>query len=375
LIKIGIDARFLGPEGTGIGRYVKELIEGLQEIDRENRYFIFIRSDNQALFIPRNPNFKKIIVNARWYTLREQVLMPLKLIPINLDILHIPHFNIPVFYPGKIVVTIHDLIKTEFATSAATSHSPLIYKLKHSVYEFVIRLAAKRALKIFVPSETVKEKLNKILKVSKRKIIVTYEGVGENFKNKKLSDVEIRQVLYKYGVSSPYFLYVGNSYPYKNLKLILETLKIIKLPLRFVFVSSRDIFSDELLEEARNLQVEKNIILTGFVSDEDLAALYQGALFFVFPSLSEGFGIPGLEAFAAKIPLLASSIPTFREVYGKAALYFDPLDPNDLAKKIEQISEDKNLRDLLIEAGLKELNKYSWLDLARKTLETYREVS
>src|SRR3990167_6714654 len=110
-MRIGLDARFLGPEGTGIGRYVSSLLENLEAIDKNNYYVVFLRKQNWHLFNPTSPNFTKVLADARWYTAKEQLIMPFLLKKAKLDLLHVPHFNIPVAYPGKMIVTIHDLIK------------------------------------------------------------------------------------------------------------------------------------------------------------------------------------------------------------------------------------------------------------------------
>src|SRR4030042_4304885 len=134
-MKIAIDARYYGPEGTGIGKYVEKLLENLEQLDTKNEYFVILRRDNFHLFNPKNSNFKKILADARWYSVKEQVLLPAVLTRIKPDLVHFPHFNIPLVFPGKFVVTIHDVIKSEYKGPSSTTQALPIYYLKHLGYE------------------------------------------------------------------------------------------------------------------------------------------------------------------------------------------------------------------------------------------------
>src|SRR4030042_4583674 len=154
-MKIALDARFFGPEGTGIGKYVEKLLVNLEQVDSQNDYYVILRKDNFPLYNPKNPNFKKVLADARWYSVKEQVLLPAVLAKIKPDLVHFPHFNIPLVYPGKFVVTIHDVIKSEYKGASTTTRALPIYYLKHLGYEVTIRQAIKRAKKIFTPSNFV----------------------------------------------------------------------------------------------------------------------------------------------------------------------------------------------------------------------------
>lgn len=376
-MKILIDGRFLGPEGTGIGRYTEKLLENLQTIDRVNEYFVMLRSENFDLFQPTNPNFRKVLADAKWYTLKEQVTLPKIILSIRPDLIHFPHFNIPVTYRGKYVVTIHDLIKSDFASQASSTRAPLVYWAKHFVYERVVRLAVRRARQVIVPTNTIKEKVIKQLGTPEDKINVTYEAAEEKFfawGEAKLSESEIKKVLDKYHVKTPFIIYVGNSYPYKNLDRLLEALKLLPSNLSLVNPSPRSIFRERLGEKARELGLSDRVFLPGYVPDEDLSVLYRGAEAYVFPTLSEGFGIPPLEAMASKLPVVCSDIPVLREVCGDNALYFDPLNVGDIASKITQVLDDKKLRTYLIAQGLERAKQFSWRKMAAQTLKIYEEA-
>lgn len=177
--RIGIDARFYGPEGTGIGRYVEKLLENLELIDQKNEYFVFLRTSNFHLYNPKNPNFTKIKADARWYSVKEQVIMPAILVKEKLDLVHFPHFNVPLLYPGKFVVTIHDLTKSNFGSSAASTKIAPVYLTKQNIYKLTLRQAVTRAKIVFTPSQYVKTQLVTNMKVDSKKIAVTPEGADE----------------------------------------------------------------------------------------------------------------------------------------------------------------------------------------------------
>lgn len=376
-MKILIDARFLGPEGTGIGRYTEKLLENLQALDKTNDYWVVLRSANFDLFQPTNPNFRKIIADARWYSVKEQFLIPKILLSIKPDLVHFPHFNIPVTYRGKYVVTIHDLIKSDFASSSASTKAPLVYWAKHFIYERVVRKAISGAKYVIVPTHTIKDKVTRQIGTNPEKIMVTYEAADDKFfkwGEEKLTGNKVSEVLSKYHINKPFIIYVGNAYPYKNLDRLLMALKLLPSNISLVNPSARSVFYERLADKARAEGLSERVILPGFVPDEDLAVLYRAAQDYVFPTLSEGFGIPALEAMASKLPVVCSDIPVLREVCGDNALYFDPLNVGDIAQKITQVLDDKKLRETLISEGLERSKQFSWRKMAAQTLKIYEEA-
>lgn len=376
-MKIVIDARFLGPEGTGIGRYTEKLLENLQVIDQINDYYVVLRTTNFDLFQPTNSNFRKVIADVRWYSIKEQLLIPKVLLGIKPDLVHFPHFNIPVTYRGKFVVTIHDLIKSDFASSSASTRAPLVYWAKHFIYERVVRRAVGGARKVIVPTTTIKDKVVKQLGTDPEKVIVTYEAADEKFfewGEKELSTKEVEKVLKKYHIKKPFIIYVGNAYPYKNLDRLLSCLKLLPKNLSLVNPSARSVFYERLAEKAKDEGLGSRVILPGYVPDAELAVLYRAAEAYVFPTLSEGFGIPALEAMASKLPVVCSDIPVLREVCGDNAMYFDPLNVQDIAQKINLVISDKKVSSKLVEEGLERARQFSWRKMAAQTLRIYEEA-
>lgn len=247
-MRIGIDARFYGSLGKGLGRYTEKLIKNLQEIDKKNQYFIFLLKENFQECEIVSQNFHKIIVNCRWYTLKEQISLPLILNQYRLDLVHFPHFNVPLLYRKNFIVTIHDLILISFPTLRRTTLNPLFYRLKFLAYRFVINSAIKRAKKIITVSRFTKKDLLRNYSLSAEKIAITYEACEPRLKSKSDKNRSV-QVLEKYGIIKPYLLYVGNAYPHKNLEKLILAFQLLRKRvgnLNLVLIGKEDYFFKKL---------------------------------------------------------------------------------------------------------------------------------
>lgn len=174
-MRIGIDARFYGPYGKGIGRYTQKLITHLEKIDYKNEYFIFLRKENFNLYKPNNPNFHRVLAEYPWYSLKEQIVFPFKLYSYKLDFVHFLHFNVPLLYKKPFIVTIHDLIHRKLSKTASTLNFFLFY-IKKVLYFIVMNSSIKRAKKIITVSLFSKNMILKHYNISPKKIIITYEA-------------------------------------------------------------------------------------------------------------------------------------------------------------------------------------------------------
>lgn len=369
-MRIGIDARFFGSIGKGLGRYTQKLVENLEKIDNENHYFVFLRRGNWEEYQPKRQNFQKVLADIPWYSLWEQVSMPRILKKYDLDIVHFPHFNVPVFWKGKFIVTIHDLILFHHPTRRASALSPLLYFIKKLAYHRAIRSAVRKSRKIIAVSEHTKRDIVEHFGTPKSKVAVTHEAVDIR---QKISDTPSRHILKKYGIIKPYILYVGNAYPHKNLeRLVLVFRELVKKHqhLHLVLVGKEDYFYKRLKAFVKE-NWAKQVIFTDFITDEDLPVVYREALLYVFPSMYEGFGLPPLEAMARNVPVASSNATCLPEILGEAAYYFDPEGMAEMAEAIEKVAIDSELRERLISAGQKQVKKYSWEKMARETLEIY----
>lgn len=366
-MRIGIDARFFGPQETGIGRYVERLISHLEQIDQVNEYVVLLRKKAWDLWSPRNSQWTKMVADERWYSLAEQVMMPRRYRAARVDLWHLPHFNVPLFWRGPFVVTIHDLILNQFPTERASTLGPIFFRAKFIAYEAVIRHAIRDAAQIITVSEHSRQELIDRFAVNPERVTVTYEAVDPLPEPAPWSSVVER------GVQMPYLLYVGNSYPHKNLEQLLTAVKLTQRrgeQFQLVLVGKRDYFSRRLeqLVKARGIP---NVLFFGFASDQELAALYRQAKAYFFPSLSEGFGLPALEAMSAGTPVFAARASCLPEVLGQAAYFFDPHDAESIAQSISVALHDTLERQRLITAGADRIREFSWRTMATKTLALY----
>lgn len=368
-MRILLDARFYGLEHAGLGRYTMNLVNQLSKLDSKNEYIILLRQKYfNELKLPGN--WQKFELETKHYTLKEQVELPRVIKKYNPDITHFLHSNIPLFFKGKFIVTIHDMTMYKQGMDATTL--PLsVYLAKRVPFKMVFRKAVFESEKIIVPSHAVKGDIVQYFKVPREKIVVTHEGITGNSR----LQIANNKLMHKYNLENKkYFLYVGNLYPHKNVKRVIEA--IVKVNndritadserIYFVIVSGRSVFRERLMKEIRVLGGDNYVKVIDFLPDEELQVLYANSVAFIFPSLSEGFGLPGLEALKAGTQLLASDTPVFREVYRNHAFYFDPLNSDSIKKTMEKIlMGDKKM---YAEELLKE---YSWLEMAKSTLAVY----
>jgi glycosyltransferase involved in cell wall biosynthesis len=386
---IGIDARFYGPVGKGLGRYTQEVVDNVIAILSEEtavNFVIFLSPENFDDFDCDGKKVKKVLVKARWYTLAEQIEIPYRLWCEKVDLIHFPHFNVPILTTTPFIVTIHDLILTKFPTYRATTLHPIFYWFKDKAYRLVISLAVKRAKSIITVSEFTKNDLILQFRVKSSKILVTYEGVanldkGDDSLFSMPADKE--KVLSRYNISTPFLLYVGNAYPHKNLEgliNIFSKLKIGHLELRLVLIGKEDYFYSRVKEFAKHHNFwqstnrNSQVTFPGYVPDADLRVIFESASAYVFPSLYEGFGLPPLEAMAHGCPVASSNRASMPEILGEAAIYFDPENEAEAVDAINILLSDEKKRQAMIELGYSQAKKYSWWECANSTSGAYLDV-
>ncbi len=363
-MRIGIDARLWNE--TGVGRYIRNLVWQLQQLDTKNDYVIFVTKGNTKDVIKKaNTHWKLIETDIHWHSLTEQIKFPQVLYKEKLDLVHFPYFSLPIFYNKPFVVTIHDLILSHFPTGKASTLPYPLYRLKRVGYDLVLDHAVKKAKKIIVPLIAVKDDVKKTLGVSESKIVVTTDGV----------DCSLSQTAAKKAKSdNDYFLYVGNAYPHKNLDVLVEAFKAFKkdhTDVQLILVGKNDFFYKRLHEKIKREKID-GIIFKHDVLDTELSRLYSHAKAFISPSKMEGFGLPPLEAMSVSCPVLLSDIPAFREVCGSSAFYFDPLSVADLTKQMHLVYNlDESERQKRITTGLKRVGNFSWEKMAKETLAIY----
>lgn len=369
--RIGIDCRLMGPLHAGIGRYVESLVSRLVS-DEAVTWVLFFATEEQAARIPDASHIEKIIIPVRHYTLAEQWKMTQAYMHANLDLLHVPHFNVPLLYNKPFVVTIHDLLWHEQRGSHMTTLAPLVYTLKYQGYRLVSSHAIRAAKQVIVPATTVKDTVCSLIAgVNSEKVVVTYEGVDDAWSDRVSAPVTKRVHEHKqtlFGEKKILF-YTGSLYPHKNVSIILDLLEqsdeyVLALS------SSRSVFVDQFEADVAKRGLQDKVKHLGRLSDEELRSWYAESYCLVQPSLSEGFGLTGVEAMLAGIPVVASNIPIFQEIYADAFLPFDPTSAQSLQEALHVLSRSA-LRNELIKRGLANVSRFSWDKMARETKEIY----
>lgn len=362
---IVIDARI---RRSSTGRYIDRLIQHLQKIDSVNRYTVLLEPDDP--WEPTNEKWQGVPCEFRRFSFNflDQFGYARFLRRLRPDLVH---FGMtpqePMFYFGRRVTTTHDL--TMFRYVRAGRLPAWLHTVRVIGYRLLFWTSLRHAKRIIVPTKFVAGDVAKTYPFAKNKLTVTYEASEPPLKDK----AEPLK-----GAKKPFILHVGSPFPHKNIERLVEAFEILKKThpdLQLVLAGKKEQYFQKLEESTQqNSPVRDDIVFTGFVSDAALKWLYQNAEVYALPSLSEGFGLPGLEAMAYGCPLASSNATCLPEVYGDAAHFFDPTSAQDMAEKISELIDDKKLQKKLVAEGQKQLAKYSWGRMAEQTLAVYKDV-
>lgn len=351
-MKIAIDmsplksGHYLQHRVRGTGFYLRNLQSSLEKYHLENKYVYFNRGDS----------------------LREGV-----------DIVHYPYFEpffltLPVFSQKKRIVTVHDLTPLVFPDHFKAG-------LKGNLKWQVQKLALKNMDAIIAVSNSSKEDIVKYAGVSGNRIRVIYEAAGEEFKQVQSSKLKIQSLKRKYGLPDRFALYVGDVTWNKNLPRLIEAAVKVDVPLAMVgkalidkITDAKNPWNTDLIRSQKLAEKHKNIFRLGFVSSEDLVALYNAATLFVMPSIYEGFGLPVLESMSCGCPVVTSRRGSVEEVVGDAGVYVDPFNVDSIAGGISEVFNNRNLRIELSQKGLIQSKKFTWKKTADETIKAYRDI-
>jgi glycosyltransferase involved in cell wall biosynthesis len=361
--KIVIDARELR---TSTGRYVERLLHHLQDVDTDlsHRYIVLLKPKDMDSWNPKSKRFTKMACRYKEFTFGEQIGLAWQLYWLGANLVHFPMVQQPILYHRAVVTTMQDLTTLRFNNP---SKNRVIFRIKQRVYRYVNLIAARKSRAIITPSEFVKEDVAKYTRTNSRKITVTYEaGDSVTAKPEPVDAV----------VGKQFLMYIGRPTPHKNLLRLLSAFVELKQKhpeLILVLAGKTDANYKRIAREVRK-QAIPDVIFTDYISDGQLRWLYENCAAYVFPSLSEGFGLPGLEAMASGAPVVSSNATCLPEVYGEAAHYFDPRDVVDMVNAINKVLTNPELRKRLVAAGKKQVGKYSWQRMAEQTLGVYKSV-
>lgn len=349
---------------SSTGRYVRTLVEYLEKIDTTSEYIILMKPGDIKKWQPTNPNFRAVACPHAEFSIDEQLGLKKQIESLNPDLVHFTMVQQPVWYKGKVVTTMHDLTTMRFRNP---DKNPIIFTFKQQVYKWVNKKVAEKSDAIFTPTQFVKDDVANYTKINGDKIVVTYEAADPiNDPAEEVTDLK----------DTRFIMYIGRPTPHKNLSRLIDAFQLLKKDdpdLHLVLAGKKDNLYSEIEQNALSRGIP-DVVFTDYISDGQLRWLYQNCAAYVFPSLSEGFGLPGLEAMIHKAPVVSSNATCLPEVYGDAALYFDPTDVNDMYAKIKTVIEDETIRNDLIAKGEKQAAKYSWQRMAEQTLAVYKRV-
>lgn len=382
-MRIGInadEANVINP--VGIGQFALNVIRGLEKIDKENKYYLYLTSlKKSTLPVERAGWCYKYIWPKKLST---QFSLPFNLL-LNrekLDVFFTPTHYAPRFCPMPSVVSVMDtsyLIYPEYFSKKD------LWQLKNWT-----EYSMKNARKAVVISESTKKDVVKFYGKKSKDVIVCYPGYDEKFKvigetrlpasqrGEPARQVrEIEEIKKKYGIEGEYLIAIGTLQPRKNYERLIRVFAKLKKEggrEKLVIVGKKGWLYDSLFETVKKLNVEHDAIFTGYVPDEDIVYLLNGAKIYVLASLYEGFGIPILEAQACGVPVACSRVSSIPEVAGEAAIYFDPKSEMDMAEKINQLLTVPDLREKMRQKGLENVKKFSWETCAKQVLKTIEEA-
>lgn len=362
-MRIVIDAR---EYPTSTGRYIRKLIEYLELVDAgsDREYIIMLRARDFDDYQPKAANFSKVVADFKEFTFSEQFGFLRLIRKLKPNLVHFALVQQPILYTGKVVTTLQDFTTLRFNNP---SKNIVVFKFKQLVYLFVNVVASIKSAQLITPTQFVKVDAVRLLKSNPKKITVTPESADE---------ITVPAEVFTPLKNQQFLMYVGRSLPHKNLERLMDAFKLLKQThpsLKLVLVGKKDDLMERHLAYAKTQSIP-DVIATGYVSEGQLRWLYENTACYCFPSLSEGFGLPSLEAMMHGAPVASSNATCLPEVNGDAVHYFDPLNIEDMAAKINDVLVDQKLRNDLVKKGREQVKKYSWQRMAEQTLETYKKA-
>jgi len=367
-MKIAFDLRRI--KNPGIGRYMKCLVEAVVESAPEHDYLLILPPGEEEAVVCSGSNVEKITPSLKYYSLREQVDLPRILRRKKIDLLHSPHFNIPLIRVCPTVVTIHDVIYLACREDLPSFVGRMYYRA-------MMAAAVRRADRIITDSEYSKRDIQRFFKAEDDRLDVIYPGVDQSIR-KNVDSVKLCEVKSRLGIVSPYLIYTGIYKLRKNHAGLLQAFKTFVDRgghAQLVIAGPMEDGEEMLRRLAQVLGVADRVVFTGFVEDGDLPALYSGASVYACPSLYEGFGFTVLEAMACGVPVVCSRESSLPEVAGSAALYADARNPQEFGNALYQAFCDQALRAMLVNKGTNNLQRFQWKHAAERTLAVYEKAA
>ena len=368
-MKIAFDLRRI--KNPGIGRYMKCLTEAVIAEAPEHEYLLILPPGGEGLIQTQHARVEKISPELKYYSLREQVELPRILRRHKADLLHSPHFLLPLIRPCAAVATIHDVIYLACSEDLPSRGGRLYYRA-------MMNAAVKLADRIVTDSEFSKADIVRHLHADPEKVTVVHCGIDAGFRP-VTDSAALERVLSRYGLGDEYILYTGIFKPRKNhsglLRAFREFLASGNKATQLVIAGPMAEGEAGLRQLAVELGIADKVAFLGFVAEDDLPALYTGARVYACPSFYEGFGFTVLEAMACGTPVVCSPETSLPEVAGNAALYANARSPLEFASALRRLFDDERLRAGMIEKGFRNCERFQWQKAARATVTVYEAAA
>ncbi len=371
IVHIAIDAHSVGTQLAGNETYAVNLIEALAEIDQTNQYTLYVTKQSAVdRFTNRWPNFQVKRTVPHTPLVRIPLILSRELRRHPVDLLHV-QYTAPPLAPCPVVATIHDL---------SFEHLPKTFKRRSWMQlRLTVRATARRAARVVTISEHTKRDLAETYDIPSEKITVTPLAAASKIV-RVTNETKLREVRARYGITRDYILSLGSIQPRKNLVRLIEAYSALRetnagdrFP-QLVIAGKRGWLDQETLRAAEQSPFKQDIVFTGYVADDDLSAIYSGAMCFVYPSYFEGFGLPGVEAMRCGGPVVAGNLTSLPEVVNDAGILVNPFDAAAFAEAIQRLVQDRNHRLELSAKGIARAREFTWKRTAELTLEVYNEV-
>jgi len=374
-MRIVLDARYLDGSYSGIATYSRRLIEHLSSIDQENSYHVVVRpSFRERLDI--GENFELLTYRPKPISWQSYFDIHKWLDQIQPDVFHSLAPHMPVFYPGKTILTVHDMqpfVDPEFS-SKRIGPIQSAYSL---FYRWAYPNSIAKAKWVLCDSYATRDDVARILPGAVDKLVVVRPGLDQT-EPEEVTDGQRDSIRNKLGIRGRFFLYYGSTRPNKNLTTLVrafgELVHFEETPqdVQLVLVVKKDRFFKETQKIINQLNLSDRVVVCSPLKPAEQRALLSAALSFVFPTKYEGFGFPPLEAMRAGIPVLGTESGSLPEVLGDAALICSPDDPSDIAAKLGMLESDGELRETLIERGHQQIKQFDWKYMAEFVADFYR---
>jgi len=378
-MKIGIEGqRLFRTKKHGMDMVALELVNSLQKLDHENEYVVFVKPDEDNSALKSISNFKIVELTGGPYPTWEQFALPRAAKEEGCHILHCTSNTAPIFLDIPLVTTLHDIIYME-SVSILNKAGTWYQKLGNMYRRLIVPKIVKNSAKIITVSKFERNRIADFFKIPKddNKLVAIYNGVTNHFR--KITDQnELVRVKKLYNLPEKFLFFLGNTDPKKNtpgvLKAFSDYLKQTGDDMYLVMLDYEQSALGKILSDIGNKDLNSRILLTGYVVNTDLPAIYNLCSIFLYPSLRESFGIPMLEAMRCGVPVITSNTSSMPEVSGGAAYIIDPYKPNEITSAIIELLNDEVLREDLIKKGYIQSQHFSWENMAKDVLELYKTV-